>query len=1121
MALPREHRTVRQWLGRCLLTAAALCLILCCALDPGIARATGALNSGFLWEKVGTDDIPHGIPDFDGCQVPAGAVIDANGRVTAIALDPNVSGLMFVGTAGGGLWKSTDSGQTFSPVTLTTAANTATFAIGAITIDAKSGAIYVGTGEGNYSVDSYYGDGLYESTDNGNTWSKIGGTVFDHMSITKIAVDDATGNLFVGVTRGVSASRADANVLEGFPSATGLYLSKDGGATFAQYPASAFGGCTLNSGPCPADDLVVLPNPTGSANLIFAAIHDEGVFESADSGATWNPVLTTAQNGTSACGGTVACPNGIGRISLAGQNTQANGQNVPVVYAMIGYSDNLSYDGLFELDSSGVWEERTIPAWFDSCNGSVVVDGGSVGYGTTQDSQSFYDQAITIEPGNPSTLFFGGIGIYKSTDSGNTWNALFTSSATHADQHAIQIDPTSNTVYVGNDGGLFSFDQATGAFTASNDYFRVTQLQSIGPRPVLSNSACYWTDLNDALLGLQDNGTVLWAYGAGLVNPPPACTTAYSSTTQADLGDGGFALFDQADPTYAYHTYASVSGVPIVAASSDGGATWSDASSALDTTLTNNSDPGAVFYPPLAASPVTAQTVLFGAHHVYESTDGMNSWSKISGDLTGGCANGSCALQDIEFGPRLSDESANTIWAISSASTVHAKVWVSPDGGTTWNDITPPDIQNLPVQPTSIDPDPNHAGVAYVTVSGSSAVTGAHHIYKFSCSSPCSSGTWTAADGSGGSSPLPDTPTLTLLVDGTDPSGQTLLAGTDTGVFLSADGGSTWSNDDMGLIPTVPIFDIEQDNQGSIFVATHGSGAYRLAPPMKVIRAATDLVTASAPGDIMTASLSQDIPGGLPVIVSTAIGPTSPKVKISGSDLFGHESIVTDSQGASYNEGSGGTYSPDPSADGADAGVSKCVKVTGGYKCHYLINTDIHFREAFGNSPAPYIAGTDAIYVTPQVTVNGVAQDTAATAVISIAYTNLRDLTLIAEGVGSFPKPGSTVNSLPAQYMLAGTPPSWSGLYFAAFGADSAISNFTLVSPNVYPDFPPAVENDLSSGNTSASQGTQWLWLNTANNPYNEAPDAGCQPCLAASWTQSNSGAADAAAGIFLQGTTD
>lgn len=1097
-------------------------MILCYALDPGIARATGALNSGFLWEKVGTDDIPHGIPDFAGCRVPTGAVIDANGRVTAIALDPNVSGLMFVGTAGGGLWKSTDSGQTFSPVSLTSAANAATFAIGAITVDAKSGAIYVGTGEGNYSVDSYYGDGLYESTDNGNTWSKIGGTVFDHMSITKIAVDDSTGNLFVGVTDGFSANRADASFLESTPTATGLYRSTDGGATFAQYPASTFGGCTLNGGPCPADDTVVLPGPTGSSNLIFAAIRGEGVFESANSGTTWNPVLTTAQNGTSACGGTVACPNGIGRISLAGQNTQLNGQNVPVVYAMIGYSDNLSYDGLFELDSSGVWEERTIPAWFDSCNGSVVVDGGSVGYGTTQDSQSFYDQAMAIEPGTPSTLFFGGIGIYESTDSGNTWNALFTSSATHADQHAIQIDPTSNTVYVGNDGGLFSLDQATGAFTALNDYLRATQLQSIGPRPVLSNSACYWTDLNDALLGLQDNGTVLWAYGAGLVNPPAACTTAYSSTTQADLGDGGFALFDQADPTHAYHTYASLNPVaPGVAASSDGGAAWSNASTALDSALYNNTDPGTVFYPPLAASPATAQTVLFGAHAVYESTDGMASWTKLSGDLTGGCANGSCALQDIEFGPRLSDNSGNTIWAISSGGGgAQAKVWVSPDGGTTWNDITPPDIQNLPIQPTSIDPDPNHAGVAYVTVSGFSAVTGAHHIYKFSCSSPCSSGTWSAADGSGGSSPLPDTPTLTLLVDSTDPSGQTLLAGTDTGAFLSTDGGSTWSNDDMGLIPTVPIFDIQQDNQGSIFVATHGAGAYRLAPPLKVTSAGTYLYTLWSPGGAMRVSVSQNIPGGLPVIVSTAIGPTSPNVKISGTDVFGHESIVTDTQGASYNEGSGGTYSPDPSADGADAGVFTCVKVTGGYKCHYLITTDIHFREAFGNSPAPYIAGTDAIYVTPQVTVNGVAQDTAATAVISIAYTNLRDLTLIGDGVGSFPKPGSTVNRLPAQYMLGWGPPSSSGLYFAAFGADSAISNFTLASPNVYPDYPPAVENDLSSGN-NPSQGTQWLWLNTANNPDNVAPAGGCEVCLAASWTQSNSNAADAAAGIFLQGTTD
>src|SRR5262249_18431263 len=84
-------------------------------------------------------------------------------------------------------------------------------------------------------------------------------------------------------------------------------------------------------------------------------------------------------------------------------------------------------------------------------------------------------------------------------------------------------------------------------------------------------------------------------------------------------------------------------------------------------------------------------------------------------------------------------------------------------------------------------------------------------------------------DGAGGSSALPDVPTLRILVDNTDTSGNTLLAGTDIDVFRSTDQGATWAAFNLGAIPAVPVFDLEQNKNGLIFAGTHGRGAYQLS----------------------------------------------------------------------------------------------------------------------------------------------------------------------------------------------------------------------------------------------------------------------------------------------------
>ena len=153
------------------------------------------------------------------------------------------------------------------------------------------------------------------------------------------------------------------------------------------------------------------------------------------------------------------------------------------------------------------------------------------------------------------------------------------------------------------------------------------------------------------------------------------------------------------------------------------------------------------------------------------------------------------------------------------------------NSGVTWNDVT----ANLPFdfqadagdRESRLDPNPGRDGVAYLSISGFTAATGIGHIFQTTNFGK----NWTRMDGAGGPSPLPDVPTLRVLVDNTDTSGKTLLAGTDIGVFRSTDGGATWAAFNLGVIPAVPVFDLEQNKNGLIFAGTHGRGAFELRSP--------------------------------------------------------------------------------------------------------------------------------------------------------------------------------------------------------------------------------------------------------------------------------------------------
>ncbi|HYK64205.1 MAG TPA: hypothetical protein VEY94_04615 [Patescibacteria group bacterium] len=758
---------------------------------------------GLAWNPIGPLPLTNEVPTFGGAAAGA-ALSSVTGRVTAIAVDPTVSGRVFVGTGDGGVWMRANTGASF--VAIFDAEPT--LSIGALALDTTTSpnpTLYVGTGDGNGSADSYYGQGVFVSSDLGATWTQLGAGKFAHASIASIAVDttQTPRTIYAAVTYGSSADRADASWIEGDFTQNGLWRSSDGGESWIQYPQSTFGACPyFTDAPCPANSVAIDPV---SPNGVLVSILGVGVFRSSNSGFSWTEASLPNLSG------------GVSRATVAA----ANG----VAYAIVGAADGAEFSGFYQSTNDGVsWTQASVPS---TTIGGTTIDGTSA----SNFALSFYDQALAVDPADATgaTVVFGGIGIYRSTNGGGSWTSLASSGGTHSSQHAIAFDPAgAHSFYLGNDGGLYRFNSGSQSWSALNASISAMQAQSIGPHP---------TNSSVTLAGFIDNGTARFNAAQ-----PPA-----SSWADVDDLDGGFALFDAVSPSFAYHTFATTAAGPWVARSTDGGDTFASASSsaALQSVMTIAGDRGAGYFPPIASDPAVAQRVLFGAHSIYVSSDAMATWSRqTTQDLTGGCNSGACALQDLEIAPSdntkayaLSTQTSTTFrptpFKIFTTDQANLQVSGGQPEGAHWIDKSaqlPAFVFPDSTQATGIAIDPFDYRVAYLSLSGFTAATGMGHVFV----TTDFGGTWTQADGNPSmlspppANAIPDVPVLRLLVDRNDPTGNTVLAATDIGIFRTADGGADWAPFNLGAIPAVAVFDIEQNLSGVVFAATHGRGVFEL-----------------------------------------------------------------------------------------------------------------------------------------------------------------------------------------------------------------------------------------------------------------------------------------------------
>lgn len=345
------------------------------------------------------------------------------GRVNAVSGVPGQPNTFYYGSVGGGLWKSTNAGRTWSPVF----DEQPVASIGAIGVaPSNPSVVYVGTGEADMRDSISFGDGVYKSTDAGSTWKHIG--LDATRQIGRVIVDPKDPNVVfvaaLGHAYGPSPDR-------------GVYRSHDGGATWQKvlYKGDGVG----------AIDLAFEP---GNPRIVYAALWatrrppwyiyapsngpGSGIFKSTDGGTTWQPLTTGLP------------AEGVGRIGIAVAPTNARR-----VYAIVDAKDG----GLYRSEDAGAnWSK---------------VSGDNRVWG-----RGWYFGKVAVDPKNPDIVYASNTALYRSTDAGKSWTPI-KGAPGGDDYHQLWIatDDPNRMILASDQGAIVSVD---GAATWSSWYNQST-----------------------------------------------------------------------------------------------------------------------------------------------------------------------------------------------------------------------------------------------------------------------------------------------------------------------------------------------------------------------------------------------------------------------------------------------------------------------------------------------------------------------------------------------------------------------------------------------------------------------------------------------------------------------
>ncbi len=380
------------------------------------------------------------------------------GRVRDIIIDPANANVIYAAFSGGGVWKTTDGGTTWTPITETLGS----LSVGALAIDrANSQTLYLGLGDPFDGT----GIGLVKSTDGGATWFApvyLG----DSTAITDLMVAPGNSNVVLATTD------------------KGIFRSVDAGATWTAatlntgYANPAYGWSIAHAGGTKFVASVEADPTAASGNT------QGQIWVSSDSGATW-----TRSTGVTLTGG-------LERITVA-----AAPSSPTTLYALAAKPGG-DLGEIFKSTNGGTSWVATSAAGKRYKNANTE----SRTVGQLFNTQGWYDHMLAVHPTNPNTLYIGGaLHMAKSVDGGTSysivsnWLGQFSLPYVHADFHAATFDATGNKLIVGNDGGLFVTNDGGATFSDSMNLGIASHLIYDIGTSAANRSA--------VIAGLQDNGT--------------------------------------------------------------------------------------------------------------------------------------------------------------------------------------------------------------------------------------------------------------------------------------------------------------------------------------------------------------------------------------------------------------------------------------------------------------------------------------------------------------------------------------------------------------------------------------------------------------------------------------
>ncbi len=541
--------------------------------------------------------------------------------------DPNLD-TWYVGSAGGGVWKTTDAGSTWENITADLP-NMATTTI--VMANSDSDTMYVGTGEGFGSFAFVAGNGIWKSTDRGTTWEQLAesATNPDFANIMRMIVDPEDANILIVAT--VSSRRVN-----GGGRTSAIYRSTDGGTSWSKtYDSSTTG-----------DIQHLIANPL-NFDTQYATRNGNGVIKSTDGGITWQEIST-------------GIGQGIGRMEIA---------IAPTDTSRLYFSAERGF-GSSDLYISRNGGESWILATASNGNNISWLGG-----------QGWYDNTIAVHPFNPDIVFVGGIDIIQ-IDIGSDNRTVMTpvtdgygqyggiSKGVHVDHHNIVLVPTGVNedfrFLNANDGGIAFSDDGGDTFTQTGDTFNSPDDPQGTTLKGLNTTQFYGADkMNGAdryIGGTQDNGSWL----------SPEDADANSDWVAAPSGDGFEAAWHYHNPDKILES----SQFNNIFRSLDGGQTWANVSPGIGfgTFLTriasSKQDPDLVF------------TV--SSDGLVRSTDFAGSWSLIP------MPNGWISSDGFaEANVRISLATPDVVWAGASLTAANP-LFVSTNGGSSFSTTSVP-----------------------------------------------------------------------------------------------------------------------------------------------------------------------------------------------------------------------------------------------------------------------------------------------------------------------------------------------------------------------------------------------------------------------------------------------